>query len=90
MDIAQHNIEIGANRNTWRVFRNGDQKSHLNGWALTERSAWSDFAYVASGRCSQSALYLSFWHVLIEFTDRNLGQIHIPTFAARMLVVLEK
>jgi SAM-dependent methyltransferase len=82
---------FAAQARAWRIFHNGECSSkHLAGWRIIECTAWSDFAYLASGGFSKPALYPSFCLAWIEMLDRLLTRFHQATFAARMLVVLEK
>jgi len=81
---------FAAQSRAWRIFENGEGKEHLVGWQLNECKAWSDFAYLASGGFTKPALYPSFCLPVLELIDRILTRVHLPTFATRMLVVLEK
>lgn len=81
---------FAAQARAWRIFHRGEGVNNLVGWHMKECAAWSDFAYLASGGFSKPALYPTCFLPWIERFDRLLTRIHQSTFAARMLVVLEK
>lgn len=81
---------FAAQARAWRIFHKGEGASNLVGWRMKECAVWSDLAYLASGGFSKPALYPSICLPWIEMLDRLLNRVHQSTFAARMLVVLEK
>lgn len=81
---------FAAQARAWRIFHQGEGVNNLAGWQMKECTAWSDLAYLASGGFSKPALYPACFLPWIERIDRLLTRIHQATFAARMIVVLEK